>query len=111
LLPAQEGKEDGGAGEMHDEDSNSCDDVAADKESNMSRTVRQSGVRIKKGMWLQLRVRQSRTSTWAGSLSGLPSIRLTRHHITLWYYGDKFLQLYMPLHNEDNTKAHLHVPP
>jgi len=35
---------------MHDEDSNSCDDVAADKESNMSRTVRQSGDRIKKGM-------------------------------------------------------------
>jgi hypothetical protein len=95
-------------------ESDSLSDVSADEESYMDRTVKPAnlpkafkdrGNRITKGMVVAVACAAGQGEYMGGQPFWLAKVvRLTQHHITLWYYGDKFLEVYAPLFNQDKTK-------
>lgn len=109
-----EGQEEAGEEQDPSAESDSCDDIYADEECHVNRCVRQlkfpnalkeRGDRIQKGMVVAVLYSAKEGEPIAGQPFWLAKVtRLSQMHITLWYYGDKFLGLYTPLRNPDRTK-------
>ena len=97
--------------------SESCDDIPADAESFMPRTVKKQslpkafkdrGDLIKKGMVVAVPCAAQEGEDMFGQPFWLAKVtRLSQRHITLWYLGDKFLGLYTPLLNKDDNSKHM----
>ena len=82
------------------DESDSCSECSADEEDFMNRTValgrlpqahKNRGSHLRKDMIVAIVCSNAEGERMGGQAFWLAKIvKLTAHHITLWYYGDKF---------------------
>ena len=73
----------------------------------LPKAFKDRGDRIKKGMVVAVPCAAGEGEHMGGQPFWLAKVtRVSRHHITLWYYGDKFRAHYSLLMNKGDNKRH-----